>query len=156
MTVRRVDVRGAALVLDISAEAVRKRIARGTLPHERDGEGNVWVLLDGQEDGDRTATGHREDGASGREDLLYEALRDQIALLTRQLDEANRANSEHRRLLAAALERIPELEAPRDERGATETPAETTEGTDPPPDRGQAETGVQRHERSWWRRFFGF
>ncbi len=59
----------------------------------------------------------------------------------------------------AALERIPELERPREEPHGPETrlgDPETTEGTETPTDRGQAETGVQRRERSWWRRWFGF
>lgn len=88
-------MRGAAEVLDISAEAVRKRIARGTIPHERDEEGNVWVLLDGQEDGDRTASGHREDGSTMP---LLSRMEDEIAYL--------RSRSEH---AAAELERIPVL-----------------------------------------------
>jgi len=42
----RVTVRDASLLLGISEGAIRKRIARGTIEHERDDEGNVWVLLD--------------------------------------------------------------------------------------------------------------
>ncbi len=47
------------------------------------------------------------------------------------------------------------LESLQEMRDALETGAEPVEGTDAPPDRGQAETGVQRRS-SWWRRFFGF
>ena len=43
--VRRTTVAEAAEVLGISAEAVRGRIRRGTLPVEREG-GTVYVLLD--------------------------------------------------------------------------------------------------------------
>jgi hypothetical protein len=87
VTVRRVDVRGAAEVLDISAEAVRKRIARNTLQHEKDDQGNVWVLLEDWEDGDRTEDGHREDM---REDAsnspLISRLGDEISYLRSELD----------------------------------------------------------------------
>src|SRR3954462_12057613 len=87
VTVRRVDVRGAAEALDISAEAVRKRIARNTLPHEKDDQGKVWVLLEDREDDDRTEAGHREDvreDASNR--LLIFRLEDEISYLRSELD----------------------------------------------------------------------
>src|SRR3954462_11786912 len=86
VTVRRVDVRDAAEALDISAEAVRKRIARNTLPHEKDEQGNVWVLLDDQEDVDRTPGGRRDDD---REDAsigpLISRMEDEIAYLRSEL-----------------------------------------------------------------------
>ena len=44
---RRTTVSEAASILGISAEAVRGRIRRGTLPVEREG-GAVYVLLEGE------------------------------------------------------------------------------------------------------------
>ena len=62
-----------------------------------------------------------------------------------------RSQSEHRRLLAAALDRIPpQLEAP------AEPPQKVEEGpgdAQPHSDSGEAHEGVQR--RPWWRRMFG-
>jgi hypothetical protein len=49
-------------------------------------------------------------------------------------------------LLAAALERIPAIEASE----SPETPAEEQSGTETPPER---ETDTQH--RPWWRRMFG-
>ncbi len=69
-------------------------------------------------------------------------LREQLA---REQARADRLEAE----LREARRPLPE---PRDE---PETTPEEPEGTDTPPDRGQAETGVQRRS-SWWRRFFGF
>ena len=46
------------------------------------------------------------------------------SLPTPQLDEAHRANAEHRQLLAAALERVPALEAPPETREASEAASE--------------------------------
>src|SRR5215207_4540754 len=43
---RRLPVNEAAVVLGISTEATRQRVKRGTLPTERDEDGNVFVLLD--------------------------------------------------------------------------------------------------------------
>ncbi len=71
----------------------------------------------------------------------------------RALEEANREN---RRIIAGLIQRVPELEAPRDEPHGPETDAETSEGVrDAPTGQVDRETGVQRRS-SWWRRFFGF
>src|SRR5215217_9753321 len=54
-------------------------------------------------------------------------MRERIASLEHQLDEERKANSEHRRLLAAALERIPpQLEAPQSPESPA--PSHTVEG----------------------------
>src|SRR5215208_7142019 len=53
----RLPVNEAAAVLGISTEATRQRVKRGTLPTERDEEGNVFVLLDD----DGTGGGTRSD-----------------------------------------------------------------------------------------------
>src|SRR4051794_12944106 len=84
MTGHRVDVQGAAEKLGISAEAVRKRIARNTLPHEKDDQGNVWVLLEDQEYGDRTTGGHRVDGDYSSP--LVAHLEDEISYLRSELN----------------------------------------------------------------------
>jgi hypothetical protein len=153
VTVRRVDVRGAAEALDISAEAVRKRIARNTLPHEKDDRGNVWVLLEEREDSDRTEDGHREDG---REDAsissLISRMEDEISYLRSELDrrgeeigrrdaiimQLSQANSEMART-------VRELEAPRGERESPVTASEERGNGDVP----------EGEKRSWWRRMFG-
>lgn len=122
---RLVTVVEAAEILGITPDAVRSRLRRGTLERSlaRGDDGEVLVVLrtvgdksgrsNDQPTGASSDTSGRRSETVGDQSELVEALRDQIALLTRQLDEANRANSEHRRLLAAALERIPELEASR-------------------------------------------
>ncbi len=162
----------AAEILGITPDAVRSRLRRGTLERstERGDDGEVLVVLrtvddksgqsSDQPSGASSDASGRRSETVGDQSELVDALRDQIALLARQLDEANRANSEHRRLLAAALERIPELEASRegpsdlheDERGASETASEDVGGTETP----AGDTGQPRGRSSWWRRFFGF
>jgi hypothetical protein len=142
-TERRTTVAEAAEMLGISAEAVRGRIRRGTLPVERDG-GTVYVLLEGDDHARTTADQPRTtaDQPGDRTDLLIAELQDRV----RSLEEANREN---RRLLAAALERIPpQLEAPSDERDSPETA--TVEEAEQPPE--SAQEGVKR---PWWRRWFG-
>jgi type II secretory pathway component PulJ len=91
---------------------------------------------------------------------LISELRARIELLEDQLEQANERerqaterDRENRRLLAAALERIPpQLETPRDERESPVTPTEETEPR-PGPATGAAQEGMERV--SWWRRVFG-
>ena len=142
-TERRTTVAEAAEILGISAEAVRGRIRRGTVPVERDG-GTVYVLLKGDDHARTTADQPRTtaDQPDDRTDLLIAELQDRI----RSLEEANREN---RRIIAALTSRIPQIEAPAEPRESPETA--TVEGTEPHHP-GGAQEGAQR---PWWRRVFG-
>jgi hypothetical protein len=130
----RFPVTEAASILGISTEATRQRIKRGTLPTERDEEGNVFVLLkrttadstrtdaNGTDDGTHTNANRTDDGTDDKERLI-EVLRD-------QLREEREANRENRRIIAGLVQRVPELEAAPEPRESPQKP-------------------------SWWRRFFG-
>jgi hypothetical protein len=167
----------AAEVLGISAEAVRGRIRRGTLPVEREG-GTVYVLLDPGVANRTTADQPRTtaDRPTDRTGALIATLEGQIEDLREQVRSERQAHAEARRLLAAALERIPpQLEAPSEPPGA---PSEAT----PQPGRVEPQPAVERaqepressemhmpeagggplphdqqrpSERPWWRRLFG-
>ena len=127
---QRVTVAQAAEILGVTVEAVRGRIKRGTLEHERH-SGTVYALLPadqmptGRQPGDDQAADRpRSDG-----NALISEMRDRIESLEHQLEQERQANSEHRRLLAAALERIPpQLEAPQETRESPESPRPTDEG----------------------------
>jgi len=84
---------------------------------------------------------------------LVEALQERIQSLERQLERAEARDREGRRLLAAALERIPAIEAPQDT--AQDVPSEPREApqtvSEPRPDT-QTPPEEERRERSWWRR----
>ena len=147
MTGRRVTTREAAEALGISVEAVRKRIERDQLKHERV-DNRVYVYLDE----DRTESGPDVEGEGGG--ALVESLQDQVSYLREQLAEERRANDENRRLLLAALERIPQLEAPQEVRESPVSPAPTQE--DPTSAPGDAQAATQEPERrGWWQRVFG-
>src|SRR3712207_5790786 len=72
---------------------------------------------------------------------LVEVLREQVEAMRARIDREQEANRENRRLLAAALECIPELEAPR-EPSEAEEPRESPESTGPTriPRRGRTES----------------
>src|SRR5215204_3632920 len=121
MSGNRVSAYQAAEVLDVTVDAIRKRISRGTIPRERDEDGRVWVILDTDQD----ATSKVQDTDQPQSDAtaLISEMRERIASLERQLEQERQANSEHRRLLAAALERIPpQLEAPSEARESDVSP----------------------------------
>ena len=136
---QRLTVKEAAAALNISSEAVRTRIQRGTLRsiHER---GRVWVVFDPDE------TRSNTDRTTDQTELVDE-LRSRVAFLEGQLKSRTEENRRKDHLLAAALERIPpQLEAPSEPPGDAEKNAAPRPGTPGPP---ETET------RPWWRRMFG-
>jgi hypothetical protein len=151
--VSRLRVPEAAQALGISPEAVRNRLSRGTLNSERE-RGTVFVLLEA----DRVR--HTGDIPSDRpadmshEAPLIEEMREHLEDLRTQLEAERQAHSEARRLLAAALERIPAIEAPASPE-PSEAPTTATEqpgSAEPQTPREGAQEGAGR---PWWRRVFG-
>jgi hypothetical protein len=128
--IRRTTVSEAAEILGISAEAVRGRIRRGTLPVEREGA-RVYVLLEKVPEDRTTTDQHRTtaDQPNDRTDLLIAELQDRV----RSLEEANREN---RRIIAALTSRIPAIEAPQE---PSEAPSEAT----PQPGRVESQPAVE-------------
>jgi hypothetical protein len=154
---RRLTVPQAAEALGVTVDAVRGRIRRGKLEAEHEA-GAVYVWIDAPDEGDRRGPSATSQRPSDDQSERIEDLREQVAYLREQLEQERRANSEHRRLLAAALERIPPAieppaEASPDERGSPETAETRTEGESPRPGPTPSQESVER--RPWWRRVFG-
>jgi hypothetical protein len=120
----RYTVAEAADMLGIATGAVRIRLARGTLPRVRDG-GTVYVLLpaDMSPDTERDAGDVPTGMLRGAPDTLKSELRDRLRCLECQVEAERQAHSEARRLLAAALERIPAIEVPQETQESPETVA---------------------------------
>ena len=141
-------------MLGVTIEAVRGRIKRGTLEHERTDKG-VFVLLPADQSTDRPQpdTDQTTDRLQSDNAALISAKDETIAALRDQLEAERQAHAEARRLLMAALERIPpQLEAPSEPRETPQTVEEEPERAGPRPATGEAQGGVQR---PWWRRVFG-
>ncbi len=138
-TARRVTVSEAAGLLGITPEAVRMRIKRDTLRSERR-DGRVFVLLGPDRPTEHTT--ERTDPTDHRDEL--------IAHLRSEVEAWREAARRKDHLLAAALERIPALEAP-----PRDAPGAPTAGEDEP---GGVETPGGQDipaQRPWWRRVFG-
>ena len=142
MARRRVDLREAAEILDTTVDAVRKRVKRGSLEGDKGEDGRMYVWLDLDQ------TVNPDDISAS---ALVKAKDETIDLLRQQLEQEREANRENRRLLAAALERIPAIEASPEATGGSETASEEAYGTSPQ----EAEDSLQPRKRSWWREFLG-
>jgi hypothetical protein len=172
---QRVTVDEAARHYGLTVDAIRKRVQRKKIPHEKDSAGRVRIILDEPEtlqDESPDRTGQR--AAQVVRGELIEELRDRVRYLEKALDEEREARTEERRrhdtvlaqLSAANAEQartIRELEAPRE---ATETVEDVPEGAEPrvaaeeQQGRGQPQSAAGgaregARPRSWWRRMLG-
>jgi len=155
---QRVSVDEAARALGLSVDAVRKRVQRGTIEHEKDAAGRVRILLDSPDNAstlrdERPDTTGQASALVAAKDETIEELRDRVRRLERELDTRNEEIRRRDHLLAAALERMPALEAPQEPRESPTPSPEASEGTTPQPEREEAEEPAQR--RPWLRRVFG-
>src|SRR5215210_1519700 len=146
----RVSVPQAADHLGTTVDALRKRVQRGTIPHERDRDGRVWILLDTGRP--RQDTGQDTGQPQSDSAALISAKDETIAALREQLEEANERDRENRRIIAALTSRIPAIEAPQEAREPAETVEETPDKAEPRPATGGAQESVQR---PWWRKLIG-
>ena len=144
----RVTIQEAAQRLGVKEDAIRKRIQRGSLRHEKTQEGRVFVWVDTAQDATRDTTEDTYQDVS--RDAVLAAKDETIAALQEQLAQANERDRENRRIIAALTQRIPAIEAPEspEPRPATDAPPETS---------GEAQEATERPEerRGWFRRFFG-
>ena len=156
---RRVSVDEAARELGLSVDAIRKRVQRGTIEHERDAAGRVHILLDSPDntstvrDPRPDTTGHTAALVDAKDETIFE-LRERVKRLEHELDIRNEEVRRRDHLLAAALERIPpQLEAPPE-------PQNQAGSAEPRSDKGttgaeEPEEATERPRRGLWRRIFG-
>jgi hypothetical protein len=145
MAGRWVDVAEAARELGISTDAVRKRIARGSLDSARkNGTVRVW-LDDGGTEAGREA---KVDGGP-----LVESLRDQVAYLREMLTTRDEEIRRRDVIISQLTDRIPAIEAPPSE--PPESPTAATEQPGRVEPQAQVEGQQTPDTRPWWQRWFG-
>jgi excisionase family DNA binding protein len=142
----RVTIQEAAERLGVKEDAIRKRIQRGTLRHEKTSEGRVFVWVDAAPDATQDTAQDTYRDAS--QDALLTAKDETIAALREQLAQANERDRENRRIIAALTSRIPAIEAPPEARESPETSSDAGTNTQAPP-----ETEATTEARPWWRRW---
>jgi len=154
----RVTIQEAARRLGVKEDAIRKRIQRGSLRHEKTREGRVFVWVDVAQDTTQATTEDTYQDVS--RDSLLAAKDETIVALREQLTQANERDRENRRIIAALTQRIPAIEAPSQEPPSQESPEAPTVATEQP-GRVEPQPSVEGAQapsdrRSWWREFFGF
>jgi hypothetical protein len=151
----RASVYEAADILGVTVDAIRKRIQRGTIPHQRDEDGRVWVLLD-TASSLQDATTSRVSGDAEYaypteiRDELVVSLKDQVEYLRRVIGARDLELQRKDSIIAALTQRIPELEPPQE--ASPEPQGSPADVTEEPSDTHEAPSKMER--RSWWRRFF--
>jgi len=138
----------AANRLGITQDAVRKRIARGTIRHGKDHEGHIFVYLDTFESESKTDQANGQDRESktvsdADQDKYTRSLEDQIDFLRRELERKDT-------IIMSLTQHIPELEASPEPREGHVMASEAADESTPPPEQQEPSP-----RRSWWREFFG-
>lgn len=149
----RLTVAEAAERLGVTAEAVRQRIKRNTLAHEKDGR-KVYVLLDP----DRTRHDGRHDGDRSFDNslnpLVVASLRDQVEMLRGELDDWKEAARRKDAIIMQMTQSIPALLPPIPPEARPGAP-EARESAEEPLGKGEPPAEAQAgSQRPWWRRLF--
>jgi excisionase family DNA binding protein len=122
----RVTVQEAAQRLGISQDAVRQRIRRGSMRHDKDDKGRVYVYLDPTNTRPTPVHDVLSDtlhDASRSNELITE-LRNRIQFLESELTDRKEESRRKDHIIAALTQRIPELEPPSEPREYSERPTE--------------------------------
>jgi hypothetical protein len=114
----------AARILRTSEGALRQRIRRGSLESYKE-HGRVYVYIPDTHD-------VQDDAHTPESHTLISEIQARVELLEQELERAHERDRETRRLLAAALERIPpQIEAPSKPRESPATPPVKPERAEP-------------------------
>jgi DNA-binding Lrp family transcriptional regulator len=143
--VDRLTIQEVARALGISEGAVRKRVTRGTLKHEKEQDGRIYVYLDARDR--RGVDVGQDEGVDPHNNALISQLRDEVAYLrdeNRRKDEIIMQQAMTMRQLTAAQ--------PQEPTEAAETVEEEQERAEPQSDAPGTQEGVRR---PWWQRWFG-
>ena len=158
----KVTIQEAARRLGVKEDAIRKRIQRRSMRHEKAEDGRVYVWVDAAQDTTRDTGQTTQDAYQDTaQDERVEDLREQVGYLRSQLDEEREARRRADTIIAQLARTteeqartIRELEAPSEpppeERESPETAAEPHPSTAAPP---EPETPAE--PRPWWRRVLG-
>jgi exopolyphosphatase/pppGpp-phosphohydrolase len=145
--VDRITIQEAARRLGISEGAVRKRVTRGTLEHEKEDDGRIYVYLDA---GDRQGVDTGQDtGVDANNSALISQLRDEVAYLrdeNRRKDEIIMQQAMTMRQLSAAPPQEHHTEA------AETVEEESDRVVEPHSATVEPQEGAQM---PWWRKLIG-
>jgi hypothetical protein len=172
----RVTVQEAARRLGVKDDAIRKRIQRGTLEHDKGPDGRVYVYLEPSSVVSRDKrSGNKVHDAA--QDMSYDAflvsLQDEVRYLRSVLQEEREARRRADTIIAqltqanaALAQLVPGLQASQRQRETARGPVEGAAGVLEQDDTGDPPGSVRPRDtaefpvrgsltRPWWRRAFG-
>lgn len=121
MTKRKVGLDEASRLLGIQKEALRKRAKRGTVSAEKDKHGR-WLFV-------------VENDLDSGEDNVQDTSRTILDTMQKEIEYLRRENERKDHIIMSLVQRVPQLEAPRQE---------------------QADPDVQQEKKQpWWKKIFG-
>jgi hypothetical protein len=143
--VDRLTIQEAARRLGISEGAVRKRVTRDTLKHDKEDDGRVYVYLDaggrqGVDDG-------QDEGVDPNSNALISRLEGEVVFLRDQVQRQQEIIAQQAVTMRQLTAATPQ-EAPED----AETVEEASDRAEPRPATDEAQEGSRR---PWWRRVLG-
>jgi excisionase family DNA binding protein len=121
----RVTVQEAAQRLGISQDAVRQRVRRGSMRHDKDDKGRVYVYLNPTNT--RPTIVHdtsRDTVHDASPNELLKELRERIHFLETELGDRKEESRRKDHIIAALTQRIPELEPASERREYSQRPTE--------------------------------
>ena len=139
----RVTVQEAARRLGITESAVRKRLQRGLLEHDKESDGRLYVYLD-------TRAMGRDEVRDSSYDMLVRRLENENEFLRRELERKDTILLNMTEAMKAL--NPPAREEPSEARESPEMIEDQWERTESRSSPGGAQEGVRR---PWWRRVFG-
>jgi DNA-binding Lrp family transcriptional regulator len=143
--VDRLTIQEAARALGISEGAVRKRVARDSLEHEKEEDGRVYVYLDVR---DRRGVDDGQDaGVDPDNSALISQLRDEVAYLR----DENRRKDE---IIMQQAMTMRQLAPP-----PSQEPSEAADTVEEEPERAEHQAATvesqEGTQRPWWRKLIG-
>jgi predicted ArsR family transcriptional regulator len=138
----RVTVQEAARQLGITESAVRKRVQRGLLQHDKEPDGRLYVYLD-------TRDTDRDKIQDSSYDMLVRRLENENEFLRRELERKDTILLNMTETMKALSP--PARDVPSDERESPEMVEKEPERAEPRSATGGTQEGVRR---PWWRRMF--
>jgi hypothetical protein len=139
----RVTVQEAARQLGITESAVRKRVQRGILRHDKEADGRLYVYLD-------TRDTDRDEVRDNSYDMLVRRLENENEFLRRELERKDTILLNMTEAMKALSP--PPQEASSEARESPQTGEEEPESAEPRSATVESQESVQR---PWWRRVFG-
>ena len=156
---QRLTVADAATLLGVSQDAIRKRVARNSIEHEKSEDGRLFVYLYPSET--------REAADQDASKTALDIMQDQVEYLRRQLEVWQEEARRKDHIIMSLTQRIPELElAPGEPREFDISASEERGEGDAPRSRRSAVRGyigsssgregvVAERSKGFWRRVFG-